>query len=297
MICPFPITLRQGEVPCGKCANCLINRRREKTCRILLEQKAWERIGGKDAAVFVTLTYDPDNLPMSQESGFDFEAVKGGEQHVPRPTLVKAHLQKYIKRVRKAFSERKINYLGVGEYGEAKGRPHYHVVFFGVGPDDEAVLRQKWPYGERFQLDELIIERAAYIAGYTLKKLTPEKKDANLYPATPEFAHWSLKPAIGKRFVPWLVDALEKHPTLVREFADVQFTVRIGGKEWPLDRYMRKEMRSVWNSRNEFQIPERADERASIATREKVRKEYSLLDLENISNQALNYRPRKSKVF
>lgn len=297
MICPYPLTLRDGQVPCGKCANCLINRRRGKTARILLEQQAWARAGAPDASVFVTLTYDPDNLPLTQYDGFDLDLVKKGEQRVPRPTLVKKHLQSYIKRVRKALPERHLNYVGIGEYGDLNFRPHYHLVLFGVTPEDEALLKGAWRFGERFQMDPLIPERAAYAAGYTLKKLTPEKKAARLAPAEPEFAHWSLKPAIGLKFVPYLVAAMEQFPDVVRDFADINFTVRIGGKEWPLDRYMRTKMREFWNSRNQFQIPEKAVDRVALATKEKVKREYSLLELENISNHAVRYRPRKSKVF
>lgn len=265
-----------------------------------MEQRAWARGGMPDAALVIHLTYDNENLPYSgpeDPSDWDFEKVKSGEQRVPRPTLVKKHLQKYIKRVRKRFPDRAINYVGVGEYGELRGRPHYHVIMFGVVPDDEPVLRQLWPYGEQFQCDPLIMERAAYVAGYTLKKLTPEKKDENIAPAAPEFSHWSLKPAIGKRYVPYLVDSLEQHPELVREFADVTFEVRLGGKKWPVDRNMRKWMRAEWNGRNAFQIPETHLERSSIATLTKKKKEHTLEEMENISNAALRFRRKGLKVF
>ena len=198
---------------------------------------------------------------------------------------------------RGAKGGRAINYVGVGEYGEIRGRPHYHLVMFGVGPDDEAVLRQCWPYGERFQMDPLIPERAAYVAGYTLKKLNPEKKDENIAPAAPEFSHWSLKPAIGKRYVPYLVDSLEQYPEVVRDFADVTFEVRLGGKKWPVDRNMRKWMRAEWNRRNAFQIPEDHVARRELAKVERVRKEHTLEEMENISNAALTFRRKGLKVF
>ena len=79
---------------CGNCLPCLITRKQEWTLRIELEAKCHV------ANSFVTLTYDDVFRPAGQ-------------------TLVKDHLQKFIKRLRKALPY-KIRYYACGEYGELK---------------------------------------------------------------------------------------------------------------------------------------------------------------------------------
>lgn len=51
-------------------------------------------------------------------------------------THVKKHFQDFMKRLRKYIYPRRVSYFAVGQYGEQKGRPHYHVLLFGWCPDD-----------------------------------------------------------------------------------------------------------------------------------------------------------------
>ena len=112
MICIKPLTLEgRGEVGCGQCRNCRINRRREWVGRMILEAK--EHLFSS----FVTLTYDDEHMP------------KDG-------SLCKKHLQQFIRRLRKALYPRKIRYYAVGEYGDKSWRPHYHLIVFGLSPDE-----------------------------------------------------------------------------------------------------------------------------------------------------------------
>lgn len=76
-------------------------------------------------------------------------------------------------------------YFACGEYGDHRGRPHYHAVFFGWDfPDrvpvknnpgtqhllyDSAFLRERWGKGA-VRVGDLTAESAAYVARYTLKK-------------------------------------------------------------------------------------------------------------------------------
>lgn len=80
---------------------------------------------------FITLTYDDSNLP---------ETKKGLQ------TLDKSHIPSFIKSIRNGYRGHYIKYFGVGEYGTTTGRPHYHVLLFGVplpilliNPDIKAV--------------------------------------------------------------------------------------------------------------------------------------------------------------
>lgn len=148
--CLNPFLLeRKGDdailVPCGQCRNCRSVRTSIWSIRMLHELKSHEK------AVFVTLTYSEECLPF-----------KNGKSQ-----LVLKHMQDYIKRVRK-YCENKIKYFACGEYGEKYGRPHYHVVFFGLGKDDEELIRSKWMYGF-IHIGEVTEKSCLYVAKYIYK--------------------------------------------------------------------------------------------------------------------------------
>lgn len=122
-------------VPCGRCVNCLSNRQKMWAFRLEEELKT------ADNAYFVTLTYADEHLPADGN-------VNIGD------------VQKFIKRLRKSFSDSEKNdlelikatlpekpkvsqiaskgpknrfrYFIVSEYGPENNRPHYHGIFFNV---------------------------------------------------------------------------------------------------------------------------------------------------------------------
>lgn len=119
-------------IPCGWCMQCRIDKRNAWTDRIGFELK-------KNDGAFVTLTYDEDNMPSDYG-------------------LHKDHVQKFLKRLRKNLSGRKIKYYAVGEYGSLGtdlnlydtgfGRPHYHLIIIGLSPlYDEKYIKKSWPFG------------------------------------------------------------------------------------------------------------------------------------------------------
>lgn len=69
------------------------------------------------SSIFLTLTYDDDHLPVS------FNGL---------PTLQKADLQKFWKRLRKEYPPKTIKYYAIGEYGFEKDRPHYHAIVYNL---------------------------------------------------------------------------------------------------------------------------------------------------------------------
>lgn len=129
-------------VPCGTCVGCRQARARDWTVRCLLEAAS------HDAQCWSTLTYDAEHLP---------------------PTLVKGHLSGFLKRLRARLAPRRIRFFASGEYGEKRGRPHYHSILFGVSEGEVRELRASWPYGHA-DTHTLTPAGIAYVAGYTAKK-------------------------------------------------------------------------------------------------------------------------------
>lgn len=168
---PFVLDLKGEDakkLPCGHCRACRIARSREWYTRIFHESLSYEDM------LFVTLTYDDVHLP------------KDGE-------LEKEELVKYIKRLRGRLEGRKIKYYCCGEYGDDKGRPHYHCILFNVGWKDcvkgYKVRRKGWYLkgGEVYDswkkgsvvCGDVEIDSIRYVTDYIHKKLYGKAAEAD----------------------------------------------------------------------------------------------------------------------
>lgn len=234
MLCGRPVTLplpyRDRTVPCGQCLACRINRRRKWTCRILLEAA---RCAG---SIFVTLTYDEDNVPT--------ELI----DDIPTKVLNGDHLQSFMWAVRKSrFGPTR--FFACGEYGENTQRPHYHIVMFGkhCNAPNQDLIHDLWGRGH-ITISELNPTRAAYVASYTVKKMT-KGDDKRLSGRPPEFTRMSRKPGIGALAVPYLAGLYYRRDgcKALADAGDVQSTVRIHGKIYPLDAFMLGKIRDELN--------------------------------------------------
>lgn len=193
-----PVGTANITLPCGTCLGCRTDRATLWARRAEHEASEWPHNS------FLTLTYDNDHAP---ENGH----------------LRKDHLQKFLKRLRRANDRLApaiatlrtnggtIRYLAAGEYGEHTQRPHYHLILFNcaftdtyrVGKDlyESHLVNKLWPLGAH-RLAAFTPASANYVAQYTLKKIAHrEEPDANgeLRPAP--FLTCSLKPAIGARWL------------------------------------------------------------------------------------------------
>ncbi len=231
MLCGRPVTLptpyADKIVACGQCLSCRINKRRKWTARILLEAASCAQ------SIFVTLTYDETNVP---------KAVCG---EALQDVLQPRDFTHFIKRLRKNGRMGKIRYFGCGEYGEKTQRPHYHLVLFGkhCNPANELLIRETWGMGH-ITISELNATRAAYVASYTVKKMT-KSDDKRLNERPPEFTHMSRKPGIGHCAVEYLASLYYRRDgcKALADKGDVQSTVRIQGKIYPLDTFMLTKIR------------------------------------------------------
>lgn len=141
--------------PCGKCPNCMRRRTSGWSYRLV---KEGER---SNSALFVTLTYNPEHVPIS----------KNGYM-----TLDKTHLQLYFKRLRKEnkkYTNEKISYYAVGEYGTQNLRPHYHIIFFNA---NRMAIEKTWKI-DNVDIGTIYIGDVSDASiGYTLKYMTKESK-------------------------------------------------------------------------------------------------------------------------
>lgn len=96
-----------GPVACRYCWQCLENRKNDFAGRCIAEQET------SDGVLAVTLTYG------------------GGDDNPNAAILVYKDFQDFLKRLRKAGY--KVRYIVAGEYGEKKGRAHWHAVLFFKG--------------------------------------------------------------------------------------------------------------------------------------------------------------------
>lgn len=184
-------------LPCGQCIGCRLERSRQWAIRCHHEASMHEH------NCFITLTYNNKHLP---ENG----------------TLVLEHFQNFMKRLRKRFPDRKIKFFHCGEYGDKKGRPHYHACLFNFDfPDKQQfrtteagfpvyrskILEKLWTFGYS-EIGTVTFESAAYVARYITKKITGkgalehynqfDKETGEIYAEKkPEYTTMSRRTGIG----------------------------------------------------------------------------------------------------
>ena len=234
MRCTHPVTQPHPLQPeltftrrCSLCMACRIHRRQEITTRLLLEQRAHK------SSIFCTLTYK--NTPELN-------------------SLSKRDTQTFWKRLR-FNSGLKIRYFLCGEYGPKTDRPHYHAILFGAEctPHTEELIHSSWGHGF-ISMSEMTNSRAAYVARYTVKKMTspasfPDGRE-------PEFGTMSKRPALGSGMAPLIAQTIIKANNKLKTSSGSgsglspdstesavalmhRGYIRLDQKIWPLDRWLR----------------------------------------------------------
>lgn len=197
-------------VACGQCVGCRDERARQWAVRCMHEASLHDR------NCVVTLTYAPEHVPVSG-------------------SLFYRDFQLFMKRLRKRMGH-SIRFFMCGEYGDEKGRPHFHSLLFGcdfaadrvafktAGEDrsrwlyTSSTLSELWKYGHS-SVGEMSFASAAYVARYVLKKVNGDAADdwyrrvdegtGEVFDLEPEFCSMSLRPGIGadwyERFWPEVV--------------------------------------------------------------------------------------------
>lgn len=188
------------EIPCNNCMGCKLERSRQWAVRMHHESKLWDR------NCFLTLTYSDETVPINY--GLDLR-----------------HLQLFIKRLRKSLPH-KIRFYACGEYGDQKGRPHYHAIIFNHDFSDKIpfkninnklhytsqTLTDLWQLGHATTSD-VTFQSAAYCARYVTKKIKVHDPygadryyrlspiDGQMHTVKPEFSVMSRRPGIGHGYI------------------------------------------------------------------------------------------------
>lgn len=234
MNCEKPFIKKGQAFSCGGCLPCKIIKARIWQSRLMLEAKDHE------SSVFVTLTYDDEELP-------------------PNGSLDPDECRNFLKRLRAAMEPTKIRYFLVGEYGEETKRPHYHAALFGFpycsfGRSQYSksrkqccyscdLIKSAWGHGNIYSGD-ITAHSAAYIAGYTTKKLhASEEKHAGLVPT---FTRMSRRPGIGANLMFDIADSLLSLSDNQGRYPgdDVPTELRSGKAHYPLGRFLRRKLRT-----------------------------------------------------
>lgn len=126
-------------------------------------------------AIFLTLTYAPENLPANE-------------------SIRKDTFQRFAKRLRKGLKNRSIKYYAIGEYGEKRGRPHYHAIIFNMSQLDKTIIENAWSDGQ-IHIGTVTIQSARYVTDYIHKDDRSETYGGR----TPPFSLMSKR--LGQQFV------------------------------------------------------------------------------------------------
>lgn len=131
---------------CGRCITCQDRKRNEMASRMFLHATKY------DYCYFVTLTYGSYNLLPYKYHPFladwlatvpTYDSHNSFHESRWTPTiLVKSHLQKFLKRLRKSSGS--FTYCACGEYGSTHGRPHFHVILFSNVPISQEQIQDAW---------------------------------------------------------------------------------------------------------------------------------------------------------
>lgn len=217
-------------VPCGNCIGCRLDYSSTWADRMLCESFDHD-------AIFITITYDDDNLPISDCSGFE--------------TLRSEHIDKFIKDLRNYFRSKQVRYCLATEYGDLSLRPHCHLIIYGLTIDDlkpqfykvnsfgsptytSDVLSELWKYGFNY-IQEANWFNMAYTARYILKKQKGESAaEYSAFDIEPPKFRMSRRPGIGCN---WL---LENYKELYENgYISVPRHIKSSGKILP-NRYFDK---------------------------------------------------------
>lgn len=231
-------------IPCGKCGRCLQRRKMEWSFRMMNE------LIHSKTAYFVTLTYDPENVPYNKygqktlvptrAKDLEFKAQEEGRKRktkVWKNNQVDRSLQGFFKRLRQNHKRTKdiyekvtngltpkdkIRYFACGEYGEQRHRPHYHAIIFNAS---EKAIMKSWTLGGVH-----IVKATEANINYTMKYVDKRYGTEQAKNKEPEFS--TMSEGIGENYI-------NKFAQWHRSNLDVLYVQTETGIRIPMPKYYR----------------------------------------------------------
>lgn len=219
-------------LPCGRCMGCRLDRADQWASRMMHEAQ------GHAFNSFLTLTYDDQNVP---------------QDYSLHPEHCTAFMHRLRRHARYHYKGLTLRFYLAGEYGDLRGRPHYHAAIFGFDLPDKKqfmsndlgqplfrseTLTKLWRHG-LCSIGNLDYASARYVAAYCTKKIVGDKAaehyhrvspiDGNIYNVKPEFSRSSNRPGIGAFW------AEEYHNDYSHDGL-----ITTGGSPHPIPRYYKK---------------------------------------------------------
>lgn len=229
------------QIPCQHCWACNLNKSAEWATRIMFECLK------SDHNYFVTLTYDELNLPLpatAEYNGLIYEN-DGTWTGSLLPSDVDRFLNSLRKHLERQYHHTGMKYYYCGEYGPTgTHRPHYHLILMNCPLNikefydfhikngkylwKSPTLDNLWKNGF-CEIGEVEFASAAYVARYTMKKMTTET-DKTIYWSQgkmPEFVRMSRRPGIGMDYYEEHKEDIYKYDSItVRNFHDKNIKVK-----------------------------------------------------------------------
>jgi hypothetical protein len=222
--------------------------------------------------IMVTLTYNDAYLPIDEL--VDKETVRN-----------------FIKRFRKLYATlksdfrkqttipwkypEKIRYFAAAEYGKEDGRPHYHIILFGLGPEWKENIWKAWsvdPNAKRWQeknngigctckfcrrqiekygmypmghidVEAIKPQRAWYVTKYLFKKSQREDINIQTGEVTYQKGFNAQSQGLARAAYSRIIDCIDSNP--IRFFSKEGYTespvncITVGKRKYPLGQYFR----------------------------------------------------------
>lgn len=170
--------IEEVKVKCGKCFTCQKERSQAWAIKLINENYYHRKKS------FITLTFDNAILLKGNKYGANPSFVF----HIDNS---KKYFQKFMKRLRKHYKDRRITYFRVSEYGEVTKRPHIHVILWGTNFEEDRqkykksksgyiqyispTLQKLWDCGI-CTIQDINNNNTIYTAQYVIKKQHNEKR-------------------------------------------------------------------------------------------------------------------------
>lgn len=231
-------------IPCGKCGRCIERRKMEWSFRMN------EEMVNSKTAYFVTLTYAPEFVPYNKYGKKTLIPTRKDDIKIRKETegrkritkkwkeqQIDRSLQGFMKRLRqnqkrtKATLEHlfnnlkpndKIKFYGCGEYGERRGRPHYHLIIFNT---TRKAIELSWTLGETH-----IVKATEATINYVMKYLDKRHGKEPKWGIIQEFN--TMSDGIGESYI-------EKNKTWHNRNIDILFVTNNKGIRIPMCKYYR----------------------------------------------------------